>query len=43
MIQSAMDDLLNVEAFGLQQIIEYWVFNDFQVCLFEKILKDILH
>ena len=38
MIRSAMDDLYNVESFGLWLIIDYRVFNEWQVCLFEKIL-----
>ena len=38
MIRSVMDDLYNVESFGLRLIIDYWLFNECQVCLFEKIL-----
>ena len=38
MIRSAMDDLYNVELFGLPLIIDYWLFNECQVPLFEKIL-----
>ena len=39
MIRSAMDDLYNVESFGLRVIIiDYWFFNECQVCLFEKTL-----
>ena len=38
MIRSAMDDLYNVESFRLQWIIGYRLFNECQVCLFEKIL-----
>ena len=37
-IRSAMDDLYNVESLGLRLIIDYRLFNEFQVCLFEKIL-----
>ena len=38
MIRSEMDDLYNVESFGLRLIIEYRLFNECQVCLFVKIL-----
>ena len=38
-----MDELDNVESFELGWIIEYRLFEECQVCLFEKILKDILH
>ena len=38
MIRIAMDDLYNVESSGLRLVIEYRHFNEFQVCLFEKIL-----
>ena len=37
-VRSAMDDLYNVESFGLRLIIDYRLFNECQVCLFEKIL-----
>ena len=43
MIRCMMDDLYNVESFGLRLIIDYRLFNESQVCLFEKILKVILH
>ena len=43
MIWSAMDELYNIESFGLRWIIEYRLFNECQVCLFEKVLQDILH
>ena len=43
MSRSAMDDLYNVESFGLPLIIDYRLFNECQVCLFKKILSDILH
>ena len=39
MIQSGMDDLYNVESFGLRWINEYRLFNECQVCLFEKIFN----
>ena len=38
MIRSAMYDLYNVESFGLRLIVDYRIFNERQVCLFEKIL-----
>ena len=43
MIRSAMDDLHNVESFGLRLIVDYRLLNECQVCLFDKILEDILH
>ena len=38
-----LKDLYNVESFGLRLIIDYRLFNECQVCLFEKMLQDILH
>ena len=38
MIWSAMDDLYNIESFGLQSIVDYRLFNEYKVDLFEKIL-----
>ena len=38
LIRSAMDDLYNAESSGLRLVIEYRLLNEFQVCLFEKIL-----
>ena len=43
MIRNALDDLYNVESFELRWITEYRLFNECQVCLFKKILSDILH
>ena len=43
MIRSAMDDLYKFESFGLRLIIDYELFNECQVCLFEKILWNIFH
>ena len=43
MSRSAMDNLYNVELFGLPLIVNYRLFNECQVCLFKKILSDILH
>ena len=52
MICTALKDLYNVEWFGVRWMIcttlnrwiaDYQLFNVYQVCLFEKILQDILH
>ena len=42
LIWSAIDDLHNVESFGLRWIIEYRLLNKCQMCLFEKILYNIV-
>ena len=43
MVWSAKYDLYNIESFGLRSIVVYRRFDKCQMCLFEKMLQNILH